>query len=100
MGHCVSFSGKQGAAPPSRIVPVRLWIEWMVTRKKLHRRVLQDFTFPIHILLQDLSLFGPSKACNILELMVRIEYNKSSANLQHCQRPCYSFFVIRRYGNE
>ena len=24
MGHCVIFSGKQGAAPPSRIVPVRL----------------------------------------------------------------------------
>ena len=25
MGHCVIFSGKQDAAPPSRIVPVRLW---------------------------------------------------------------------------
>ena len=27
MGHCVIFSGKQGAAPPSRIVPVRLWMD-------------------------------------------------------------------------
>ena len=74
--------------------------EKTATQLALRPRVLWDFTFPIHILLQDLSLFGPSKACNILELMVRIEYNKSSANLQHCQRPCYSFFVIRRYGNE
>ena len=26
MGHCVIFSGKQGAAPPSRILPVRLCV--------------------------------------------------------------------------
>ena len=30
MGHCVIFSGKQGAAPPSRIVPVRLCVEGRV----------------------------------------------------------------------
>ena len=29
---------------------------------QLRRRVLQDFTFPIHILFQDSSSFGPSKA--------------------------------------
>ena len=37
---------------------IHLLNNWgLVTRKKLHRRVLQDFTFPIHILFQD-----PSKA--------------------------------------